>query len=132
MGCGCVFLDDADRNDCGCDGPCCTEEWDVDTECLWRPELDERYRDTTVLLAAVRERDNTIAELRAELKRTSESNEAWATRAKSAEPSRRFVEHVHELLERWDNGEYDDMNQFSPHHFVMHLRDALDSQEEHR
>lgn len=67
MGCGCVFLDDADRNDCGCDGPCCTEEWDVDTEFLWRPELGERVRDIETLLAAVRERDNTIASVRAEL-----------------------------------------------------------------
>lgn len=67
MGCGCVYLDDADRNDCACDGPCCTDEWDVDTECLWRPELNERYRDTAALLAVLRERDNTIARVQAVL-----------------------------------------------------------------
>ncbi|MFI7172323.1 hypothetical protein [Rhodococcoides fascians] len=54
--------------------------------------------DVRELLAAVRERDNTIAK-------------------------------VHELMQSWDNGDYDDMNQFSPHHFVRHLRAALDPQE---
>ncbi|OZC62752.1 hypothetical protein CH276_14120 [Rhodococcus sp. 06-470-2] len=54
--------------------------------------------DIPALLAAVRERDNTIAK-------------------------------VHELMQSWDNGEYDDSHQFSPHHFVRHLRAALDPQE---
>lgn len=97
-GCGCKYLDDADRYDCACSGPCCTEEWDVDTDTDRRPELGERVRDIETLLAAVRERDNTIAR-------------------------------VHELMQSWDNGDYDDMNQFSPHHFVRHLRAALDPQE---
>lgn len=97
-GCGCKYLDDADRYDCACSGPCCTEEWDVDTDTDRRPELGERVRDIETLLDAVRERDNTIAR-------------------------------VHELMQSWDNGDYDDMNQFSPHHFVRHLRAALDPQE---
>lgn len=63
-GCGCKYLDDADRYDCACSGPCCTEEWDVDTDTDRRPELGERVRDIETLLAAVRERDNTIARVR--------------------------------------------------------------------
>lgn len=63
-GCGCKYLDDADRYDCACSGPCCTEEWDVDTDTDRRPELGERVRDIETLLAAVRERDNTIAKVR--------------------------------------------------------------------
>ncbi|MDV8022299.1 hypothetical protein [Rhodococcus sp. IEGM 1330] len=64
-GCGCKYLDDADRYDCACSGPCCTDEWDVDTDMLRRPELGERMHDIETLLAAVRERDNTIARVRA-------------------------------------------------------------------
>ena len=60
--------------------------------------ISASQRDVRDLLAAVRERDNTIAK-------------------------------VHELMQSWDNGDYDDMNQFSPHHFVRHLRAALDPQE---
>lgn len=63
-GCGCKYLDDADRYDCACSGPCCTEEWDVDTDTDRRPELGERVRDIETLLDAVRERDNTIARVR--------------------------------------------------------------------
>ena len=58
----------------------------------------DALEDRAALLAAVRERDNTIAK-------------------------------VHELMQSWDNGDYDDMNQFSPHHFVRHLRAALDPHE---
>ncbi|GGG04301.1 hypothetical protein GCM10007304_18030 [Rhodococcoides trifolii] len=53
--CGCIYLDDADRNDCACDGPCCQPEWEVDTAVLWRPERGERREDVETLIARIRE-----------------------------------------------------------------------------
>lgn len=37
-GCGCRWYDDADRRDCACDGPCCTELWEVLPNGEDRPE----------------------------------------------------------------------------------------------
>lgn len=42
-GCDCYWREDADRHDCGCDGGCCEETWDILPDGEPRPDITERY-----------------------------------------------------------------------------------------